>query len=429
LESADFVMFYFEGDNPAQFGPGQHYVNLDELPEDLLNASAEQAVVAIELTGQNPNNTNAVQRMGRVLDHTELRIPFLYVSPIDSIRLRTKSGIAGNHGDDRLIPFQRRLVRNNQPTTEDTLSGMVIGGCPFDEETRDPQDVSGWTEQCLLIHGDSNQVNVAHLTLPRMWSFIHDSYRYSGSQLTELYDFMREVMEDTENSGIDVGRESSAWEKHVNQTRTRATEGMNGGGGTRHDSLQEYGEIYGFPTGAIRVIDSNFDHYSAPHHWISRAQRRSLSATELGSDENMNAVLRQYCSGFVVDEPLLSEVINAVGDRHFLLSRLIPRGSYLSKDTYVGIMHITDWCFTRESAPHWHIENWPRAVSRNPQNRLHVYAVEGPWTKSEVRANTTDVYGRRTRSRMDLYHCTDGVFLGQPIADLLGVSFMTPLAN
>lgn len=427
LESADFVMFYFEGNNPPEFGPGQHHVTIDQLPDDLLNASAEQAVVAIELTTQNPGNSNAVQRMGRVQDHTELGIPFLYVSPIDSIRLKTSSGIAGGHGDNRLIPFQRQYVSTNTPTEEGTLSGLVVGTCPFDEERHEPQGISGWTEQCILIHGDSNKINAAHLTLPRMWSCIHDSYRYSGSQLKELYDFMSSVMKDTENSGIDAGRASPAWANHVNQTRMRASEGMNGGGGTKHDLLQEFGEEYGFPKGAIRVIDTNFWEYSASHHWISRAQSKSLRAIEFGS--SIERDFREYCSGFVLDNSLLSQVINAIGGRHFLLSRLIPKAKYLSKDTYVGSMHITDWFFTREPAPHWHIDNWPRAVSRNPQNRLHVYAVEGPWTESEVRANTTDVYGRRTRSRIDLYHCTDGVFLGQPVADLLGVPFMTPLAN
>ena len=126
MESADFVMFYFEGDNPAQFGPGQHHVTLGELPENLRNASAEQAVVAIELTTQNPANSNAVQRMGRIEDHTNLGIPFLYVSPIDSIRLQTGAGIAGGHGDNRLIPFQRQFIRNNTPTEEATLAGNVV---------------------------------------------------------------------------------------------------------------------------------------------------------------------------------------------------------------------------------------------------------------------------------------------------------------
>ena len=95
IESADFVMFYFERDNPPMFGPGQHHVTLDELPEDLLNASSEQAVVAIELTTQNPGNSNAVQRFGRYEDHTAMGIPFLLVTPIDSIRLRTAAGISG----------------------------------------------------------------------------------------------------------------------------------------------------------------------------------------------------------------------------------------------------------------------------------------------------------------------------------------------
>lgn len=429
LESADFVMFYFEGNNPTQFGPGQHHVTLNELPENLLNASAEQAVVAIELTTQNPGNSNAVQRMGRVQDHTELRIPFLYVSPIDSIRLNTGAGIAGGHGDNRLIPFQRRLIRNNQSTEEGTLSGMVIGRCPFAETRHDPQGISGWTEQCLLIHGDSNQVNAAHLTLPRMWSCIHDSYRYSGSQLSELYEFMSQVMQDAEAAGVNAGRNSVAWNNHVAQTRTRASLGMNGGGGSRHDALKEYGEVYGYPTGAIRVVNATFDPHSTPHHWISRAQQGSLSAVELGSSANMQSVLADYCSRFSLDLRLLNNLITSVGDRHFLLSRTIPKAGYLSKDTYTGSMHITDWFFTREPADFWDITTWPRAVDNNPMNRLHIYAVEGPWARDDVRRNTTDVYGRRTRARMDLYRCNDGVFLGQPLADLLGVPFLTPLAN
>ena len=430
LESADFVLFYFEGDNPEPFGPGQHYVTLDELPPRLRNATAEQAVVAIELTTQNPANSNAVQRMGRVQDHTELKIPFLYVSPIDSIRLNTGAGIAGGHGDKRLKNFQRQLIRDNQPTEEETLSGCgVVGTCPFDEDRHEPQGISGWTEQCLLIHGDSNQIKAAHLTLPRMWSCIHDSYRYSGSQLSKLYEFMSQVMQDTEARGVAAGRNSVAWDNHVAQTRIRASLGMNGGGGSKHDLLMGYGEIYGYPTGAIRVIDATFDPHSTRHHWISRAQEGSLSAVELGSSASMQSVLADYCSGFSLDMMLLNNLIASVGGRHFLLSRTIPRAGYLSKDTYTGSMHITDWFFTREPADHWDLTTWPRAVSNDPTNRLHIYAVEGPWEVDDVRRNTNDVYGRRTRARMDLYRCSDGVFLGQPLADLLGVPFLTPLAN
>ena len=50
---------------------------------------------------------------------------------------------------------------------------------------------------------------------------------------------------------------------------------------------------------------------------------------------------------------LLNNLIASVGGRHFLLSRTIPRAGYLSKDTYTGSMHITDWFFTREPADHW----------------------------------------------------------------------------
>ncbi|NCF96455.1 MAG: hypothetical protein GWP21_00905 [Euryarchaeota archaeon] len=432
MESADFVMFYFEGHNPEQFGPGQHYVTLDQLPSNLRNASAEQAVVAIELTTQNPGNSNAVQRMGRVEDHTNLGIPFLYVSPIDSIRLDTGAGIAGGHGDSRLKARQKQLVRNNLPTEETTLAGYAsVGACPFDEPCHDPQKISGWTEQCLLIHGDSNRVNTAHLTLPRMWSFIHDSYRYSGSQLTAVYDFMGQVMEDTASSGIAAGRASLAWTPHISATRGRAALGVNRGRGSKHTDLRSYGETYGYPMGAIRILDGSFNHYSEPHHYESRAQMKSLTAMELGTGAKILAVFNTYCSGFTVDSSILSLVIAAVGGRHFLLSRNIPKKKYLSKDTYTGSMHITDWLFTREPAPHWDINVWPRAVSNNPQNRLHIYAVEGPWTsvQANASASTTDVYGRRTRARVDLYRCSNGVYIGQPLADLIGVPIFTPLAN
>jgi len=116
-------------------------------------------------------------------------------------------------------------------------------------------------------------------------------------------------------------------------------------------------------------------------------------------------------------------------NRHFLITRRLQRIDHLSKDTYTGGMAVTDWLFTRSPASHWSLSNYPRAVSNNPQNRVHIYAVEGPFSLAQVLGQTTDVYGRRTRARMDLYRCSDGVFLGQPLADLLGVPFMTPLAN
>ena len=130
-----------------------------------------------------------------------------------------------------------------------------------------------------------------------------------------------------------------------------------------------------------------------------------------------------------MDSRILSQLLPEIEDRHLLITRRMTEARRLSKDTYAGSMAVTDWLFTRRRAGHWDIEKYPRAVSTNPQHRLHIYAVEGPFGSAQVLANTNDVYGRRTRDRMDLYRCADGVFLGQPLADLLGVAFMTPLAN
>ena len=425
LESADLVMFYFEGKNPEQFGPGQHHVTLGELPEYLRNASAEQAVVAIELTTQNPGNGNAVQRMGRVEDHVNLGIPFLYVSPIEGIRRKTGAGLAGGHGENRLIPFQKRLVRRNAPVDETNLAGRVMGACPFSGPTHPPQAISCWTEQFLVVQADSFQVNAAHLTLPRMWACTHDSYRYSGSQLCDLYEFMSRVMKDVENSNVSAGRNSSAWTPHVSATRTRAESGR----GTNHDTLRQFGTSNGFSVGSIKMIDGSFTNTSSIHHYISRSQSRSIYGMLLGSGINVEMALRNYCSGFSVRQPILSSLASIVQGRGLILSRKLPRVGNLSKDTYTGSMAITDWLFTRSPASHWNINHWSRAVSTNPQNRMHVYAAEGPWSSAQVLANTTDVYGRRSRARIDLYRCNDGIFIGQPLADLIGVPFMTPLAK
>jgi len=438
MESADFVMFYFEGDNPPEFGPGQHHVRLDELPEYLLNASAEQAIVAIELTTQNPANSNAVQRFGRYEDHTVMGIPFLLVTPIDSIRLRTAAGIAGGHGDDRLIPFQRRLVRNNQPTTEDTLSGIVIGGCPFDEDRHPPQGISQWTEQFLRVQSDSHRINAAHLTLPRMWSCIHDSYRYSGSQLADLYEFMEGVMSDAETNGAAAARLSSAWDAHISATNSRARMGNSGNGGLAN-LFRGYGANNGFSVGSIKEVDDVFTHQSPVHHYLFRAKpcnpRNVIEPLARGGEwveymaPDVTGTIDRFCHGFTVDSRILSQLLPEIEDRHLLITRRMNEARRLSKDTYTGSMAVTDWLFTRRRAEHWDIENYPRAVSTNPQHRLHIYAIEGPFSSTQVLANTNDVYGRRTRDRMDLYRCTDGVFLGQPLAELLGVHFLTPLAN
>ena len=438
IESADFVMFYFERDNPPMFGPGQHHVTLDELPEDLLNASSEQAVVAIELTTQNPGNSNAVQRFGRYEDHTAMGIPFLLVTPIDSIRLRTAAGISGGHGDDRLIPFQRRLVRNNQPTTEDRLSGMAIGGCPFDEKRHPPQGISQWTEQFLRVQSDSQRINAAHLTLPRMWSCIHDSYRYSGSQLTDLYEFMERVMSDAETNGVAAARESSAWDAHISATNSRARMGNSGTGGLAN-LFRGFGASNGFSVGSVKEVDDVFSHQSPDHHYLFRAKpctpKNVIDPLVRGGEwveylaRDVTGTINHFCQGFTMDSEILSQLLPEIEDRHLLITRRMKEARRLSKDTYTGSMAVTDWLFTRRRAKHWDIEKYPRAVSTNPQHRLHIYAVEGPFGSTQVLANTNDVYGRRTRDRMDLYRCADGVFLGQPLADLLGVAFMTPLAN
>lgn len=445
MESADFVMFYFEGHNPEQFGPGQHHVTLDQLPSNLRNASAEQAVVAIELTAQNPSNSNAVQRNGRFEDMANLGISMLLVTPLESIRLKTGAGIAGGHGDPRLIAKQKRLIRQNRPTEKATLAGEVIGTCPFEEKMLKPQGISQWPEQFLAIMGDTFRVNTARITLPKMWSCIHDSYRYSGSQLSELYDFMREIMDTVESSGIAAARSSPAWRPHISSNRSRARTGNSGNGGLAK-ILEEYGQNHGFPVGSIKEVDDVFSHKSSHHHYHCRAdsmtpKRGGESIEELGPD--VSSTLTDFCNGFTVDATIMQKLEDIIADRFYLITRKVPRIKYLSKDTYTGSMSITDWLFTRLPAPHWDLNDYPLAVSTNPQNRIHVYAFEVrnkegnlicqkteiPFDSNQVRANATCVYGRRTRERMDLYRCIDGVFLGQPLADLLGVPFLTPLAN
>ena len=176
-------------------------------------------------------------------------------------------------------------------------------------------------------------------------------------------------------------------------------------------------------------MGKGFTHHSSSHHYFSRSRP---ATTELGPTIPATEVaLRNYCSGFSVNNSIMSLVAVAVRNRHFLISRTIPQVHYLRKDTYTGGMAVTDWLFTRRPAPHWDINDWPRAVSNNPQNRLHIYAVEGPWTSAQANASAsvTDVYGRRTRARMDLYRCTDGVYIGQPLADLIGFPIFTPLAS
>jgi hypothetical protein len=169
--------------------------------------------------------------------------------------------------------------------------------------------------------------------------------------------------------------------------------------------------------------------------------RGGESIEGLGPD--VASTLTDFCNGFTVDATIMQRLEDIIADRFFLITRKVPRIKYICKDTYTGSMSITDWLFTRLPASHWDLNDYPLAVSTNPQNRIHVYAIEVrnkegdlicgktgiPFDSNQVRANTTCVYGRRTRERLDLYRCIDGVFLGQPLADLLGVPFLTPLAN
>jgi hypothetical protein len=256
--------------------------------------------------------------------------------------------------------------------------------------------------------------------------------------LTELYEFMEGVMSDAETNGAEKARESPAWNAHISATNSRARMGNPGTGGLAH-FFKDYGANNGFSVGSIKEVDDIFSHQSPDHHYLFRAKPCNPSnifdplarggewAEYLGPD--VTGTINHFCQGFTMDSEILSQLLPEIEDRHLLITRRMKEARRFSKDTYTGSMAVTDWLFTRKRAEHWDIEEYPRAVSTNPQHRLHIYAVEGPFGSTQVLANTNDVYGRRTRDRIDLYRCADGVFLGQPLADLLGVPFLTPLAN
>lgn len=429
-EECDLVLFYLP-DLPR--GRTPDVVDWPDLPGAARDATCSDVVLAIEITTQNPGNSNAVQRFGRVFDHARAGLPLLFACPESAIRSVTGGPIAGHRGstDAAVVAAATDLVRRNvavnaasisgHPSLVATSSGALSG--PFHPS----QAHSAWTALGIRTAGDTYGVGTGLLLLPCTWGEIPADYRWSGVQLSPLWDVIGESMVLAQTRGVAAARAGGpVFAAAVAVSDASASNGMgHGGSGEPHPALRADGVSFGFPRGSVRRSGAGYRSRDPNRHYISPIKASTLSTSALGSTPS--AALTRWFQARRVDQALVARVAATLAGRRLLLDIDVPPG-YASKDTYVGrFTEFFDHCFVRD-APASGSASSPRAVDASPGRRRHALCFTIGLPRTSFDAVCRDVYGSRWLSVGDFVRLTDQVVVGEPLANLVGVRPGTVIA-
>jgi hypothetical protein len=401
-EEADLVLFFVPGERPSS---KSMRVAWEQLP--VRDLAALKPAFAVELTSQNPANSNAVQRNGRIFDHVSAGIPFIFASPAAGIRVKTGANIQGGHGSPVYKAAAERLVKQNKPVTSAAL-GIKL-------PTHPAQQPSSWPALALLTAADTYDTPAGLLLLQASHGAIPDNYRWSGCQLDPLWKVMDALMG---TQGTTRSTAVQALRGLRKQAEALVARGMGtGGSGERHPALLLDGVQHGFPAGSRKSPAAANSPTSSADHYISPKSDASLRATSVGAG-GWRAALAAWAGQRASKPALISKLAQAVPTRRLLLEVVI-NPKYPCKDTYVGRETLfLDHCFVRSDGG----TNKTWAVSPNPTARRHLLCYDVDHTAQAFDQFTrSSVYGRRYLQVADLIRCTDKVIVGAPAATLLGV--------
>jgi len=347
----------------------------------------DDACLAVEYTAAMPANSNALGRIGRLLDHVRAGIPTVYGVPTagyegrDEGRGQDTSATRGLDDEEH----QERIARNE-----------VLPVKNINQRAFHFRELSRWVPLYALCLADSYSVPCAVVLLPETVKTCPPIWRHSGAELRPLYDVIAATL---------VARrrlQRSAPAFRALRTSTEAVVGR----GTRArpqppPEWQTDVARHGHPNGARRYANGR------EHLPFSITEAGALPVNGKPGKALLAQLAQSGSKGRVAADPALPASWTS---RRLLLEMTPPPEVHWREKTYVCRLLATELCFLRSSVT---IMGQPWAMSSDPRSRDHVLAVPLPvssallWEQAQP-----DVYVRRWVDFADLLLLRDGVFLG-----------------
>jgi hypothetical protein len=353
----------------------------------------DDACFAVEYTAAMPANSNALGRIGRILDHVSAGIPTVYAVPRagyegrDQGRGQGTSAVRGLHDQYH----QRRIARNAVLD----IRALARGDFHY-------RELSRWLPLYALCLADSYSVPCAIVPLPEAVKTCPPIWRHSGAELEPLYRVISAVLKLRRKPHRDAAPfpllRSTTEQLVAFGTRARPQPpatwgsyvGANGhpNGSRRYPDGRDHLPFSITKTVAVAVGENPF-----------RALKTLVRTVAVGTGRPPKAGTTR------------SQIPSQWRTRGLVIGLTPPPERHWREKTYVCRLLAAEHCFLRSSVQH---RNRPWAMAQNPRSRDHVVAVRLPVGSIQLwREAQTDVYVRRWVDFADVLLLNDGVFLGR----------------
>jgi hypothetical protein len=390
FEQCDLVLF--RAQEPLSGGiitgaiPARVQVALDRLTLD-------DGYLAVEYTAAMPANSNALGRVGRILDHASAGIPTVYAVPRagyegrDEGRGQDTSSVRGLH--DR--HHQGRIARN------EILDIRAVAKGDFHY-----RELSRWVPLYALCLADTYSVPCAVVPLPEAVKTCPSIWRHSGAELEPVYRVISSVL----NLRSRPHRTVPPFPLLRSTTERLVASGSR----ARPEppaAWDFYVHANGHPNGSRRYPDGR-DH-------LPFSVTRTVAFAVGG---NPSRALKTLVRTVSIEAGRTTKTLTTGSripiewnTRGLLIGMTPPPERHWREKTYVCRLLAAEHCFLRSSVQH---RNRPWAMAQDARSRNHIVAMPLPVGSIQLwREAQTDVYVRRWIDFADALLLDDGVFAGR----------------
>jgi hypothetical protein len=352
----------------------------------------DDACLAIEYTAAVPANSNALGRVGRILDHVRAGIPTVYAVPRagyegrDEGRGQGTSAVRGLHDQDH----QRRIARDKVLD----IGTLAKGDFHY-------RELSRWVPLYALCLADSYSVPCAIIPLPEAVKTYPSIWRHSGAELEPLYRVISAVLKlrgRPRRTTAPFPLLRSITEQLVAAgTRARPEP---------PDEWSAYVKANGHPNGSRR--------YSNGRDHLPFSVTKTVAVPVGGAAiRALKALIRAISVGSGLPPKTLtrSQIPTQWNTRGLIIGLTSPPEIHWREKTYICRLLVVEHCFLRSNVQH---RDRPWAMAQDPRSRNHIVAMPLPVGSIQLwREAQADVYVRRWIDFADVLLLEDGVFLGR----------------